>query len=644
MIALSFSQVNKAFDEHVILKDASFSINTGDKLGLIGKNGTGKTTLLRLITGDEKANTGMVYFDQSLSIGYMRQTDSVDDISLIDYCTQAFADLIALEGKLKQMEVDMGTFKTHDEQFEAFMHGYDLLARDFEHRGGYLYRSKARGILIGLGFTEEEHGRKTSSLSGGQLAKLKLARLLIDEPDILLLDEPTNHLDIKTTAWLEGFLKQYTKTLIIVSHDRYFLDAVCSKIMEIEHYQLTIFDGNYSDFVAKKAAMLKQRAKAYDKYIKEKNRQEEIIRRFKGHGTEKLVKRAQSREKRLAQLAAPEAVSLSSKKMKLQLSTGVNSGYEVLRLSDVCKSYDDFKVLVNIAFDIFKGDKIGLIGANGSGKSTLLKIIGGMLDFDSGAIDYGHHVQIAYYDQAQEDLCETRTIVEEIHQMIPQSDEGDIRTLLGRFLFTNDEVFKLISVLSGGERARVMLTKLFLTDANLLILDEPTNHLDIYSKEVLEQALCDYDGTMIVVSHDRYFLNKVCDQIIEIEAAQATRYHGGYDYYLEKKNALTQRADDDANQKTKTKIKNDKKRLRQAINQRKALKQSFEQTEAAIYTIETRLGEIDHALCQIEIYSDPVQLKKLTNEQRQLNESLDNAMVQWTTLSEQIEELNQRIE
>ncbi len=638
MIAVSFGQVNKRYDEQILFDNLSFSINQGDKVALIGKNGCGKTTLLKMLCGLEAADSGAIHCAKNLSIGYMTQTELHDDISLIDYALAAFSDLIAQEKTLATMEQKMGQFENHGADFEAFMADYDRLTKQFETAGGYLFRSKAKGVLVGLGFGEVEHKRSILSLSGGQLARIKLARLLIDEPDLLLLDEPTNHLDIATTGWLENYLKQYPKSLLIVSHDRYFLDAVCTKTMEIENGKLMLYRGNYSAFKIKKAAQLEQMARAYQKYQTEKKRQEEIIRRYKARGTELLAKRAKSREKLLDKMERPEQFIQSNKQMKLNLKTAVNSGSDVLTVDAINKSFADHTVLKDIGFSLRRGEKIGLIGANGSGKSTLLKIIVGDCPADSGEVQFGHRVLAAYYDQNQDNLDYNLTIVEEIHNMIPSATEGDVRSILGRFLFSNEEVFKPIDVLSGGEKARVMLTKLFLTESNLLLLDEPTNHLDIYSKEALEQALKDYDGTMLVISHDRYFLNNLCQKIIEIEDGQASLYLGNYDDYLAKKAALNPVTSEQTVNPTKTALKQQRKVERQRASELKRLKKLFADCETAIYELEKNLADISDALCLAENYRNPAKAKKLNQRETELKAALDEKILQWETLAEEIEQ------
>jgi ATP-binding cassette subfamily F protein 3 len=640
VIALSFSQIKKAYYEQTVLDSVSFSINLQDKLGLIGRNGAGKTTILRLIAGIEEADSGMIYMDSKLKVGYMKQTDELDeDYTLLSYCMAAFEDLLSLEENLTAMEHEMANFKHDNDDFSQFMSKYETLTHHFEMQGGYIFRSKVRGILNGLGFGDDSHHRPVTSLSGGQFARLKLARLLIDEPDILILDEPTNHLDIATTSWLEAYLKNYPKTLLLVSHDRYFLDNVCTKVMEIESSNVMIFDGNYTEFKKKKEAHLIQLKRQYEKALIERNKQEELIRKFKQHGTEKLAKRARSREKRLERTETPEFIAAKENKMKLSLKVGTSSGSEVLHVENLSKSYDGQEVIRDVSFNIFKGERVGLIGHNGSGKSTILKILDGSLDFDEGQIKFGHQVLSAYYDQSLDDLNPELNIMDEIHNFVPLMNEVEIRTLLGRFLFTNDEVFKPISVLSGGEKARVMLTKLFLTDSNFLMLDEPTNHLDIYSKEVLEDALTNYDGTMIVISHDRYFLDKICDQIIEIDNHELTLYHGGYSYYIEKKAALANKDEPVKAVVTKTEKLKDKKKERQLINQKKSLQSQISEIEAIIHQTENRLEEIAHELCDEEVYSDSEKTKSILAEEKELKKAQEELYEKWEEVNESLSEI-----
>lgn len=635
MIALSFSQVTKQYDLKNVIDKLSFSINQQDRLGLIGRNGAGKTTLLRLLAGQESLDEGQIFKDNKSKIGYMQQTDdSLDQYTLLSFCMEAFSDLLQLEDQLTAMETEMARFTTDDASFHRFMQQYEKLTHNFEHLGGYVFRSKVRGILTGLGFQEEAHKRSVAELSGGQIARLKLARLLIDEPEILILDEPTNHLDIDTTAWLEAYLKQYPHTLIVVSHDRYFLDNICNKILELELGRGVLYEGNYTLFKQKKAAMIEHVQRQHDKALAEHQRQEALIRKFKQHGTEKLAKRAKSREKRLVHLEVPEAIRVQQANMKIALKTQQASGNEVLHAEALSASYGDKQVLSDVSLHLFKGEKIGLIGKNGTGKSTLFRVLEGQQDFDSGDIRFGHNVMLAYYDQSHEDLNPELTIVEEIHNFVPQMDQEDIRTLLGRFLFSNDEVFKSISVLSGGERARVMLTKLFLTEANLLLLDEPTNHLDLYSKEVLEDALIDYEGTLLVISHDRYFLDRVCQQIIEIEDGKSTLYHGDYSYFVEKKAALKMPVEDSAPLQTKTEKKQDKRKEKEAQQQKRAVGQQLKALEQEIEVIETTLEQLAHDLCNEHVYSDPERTKAIVQQQKNLQVNLDDAYSRWSELSE----------
>lgn len=630
MIALSFSQVTKVYNEQKVLNQVSFSINAKDRLGIVGKNGAGKTTLLKIITGLEQADTGDLFLEKNARIGYMEQGDDFDPRqTLLDFCLEAFSHLISLEEQLMHMEEQMGHFQTDSEAFHTLMENYHDLSEHFDHLGGHVFRSKVRGILIGLGFSEDGHTRTLDALSGGQFARLKLARLLINEPDILILDEPTNHLDIQTTNWLENYLKQYPYTLIMVSHDRFFLDSICTKILEIELGQALLFEGNYTVFKQKKAAQIEQMIKQHERALKERAKQEALIRKFKQHGTEKLAKRARSREKRLDHFVVPDAVQTHTKNMSLSLNTKHSSGNEVLHVEGLYKHYGDAAILEDINFDLYKGEKIGLIGHNGCGKSTLLRVIEGSLPFEAGTIKFGHHVLQAYYDQAMDTLNPDLTIKDEIHEMVPAMNEEEIRTLLGRFLFSNEEVFKPINVLSGGEKARVQLTKLFLTEANFLLLDEPTNHLDLYSKEVLEEALIDFEGSLLVVSHDRYFLDRVCDQIIEIDQKTSTLYHGNYSYYVDKKSALNAPKETEDTSATKTAQKAAKKQEKEKQARQRADQKQFIALENQIHDTEERLTLIHELLCDETVYSNSEKTKELLEEQASLEALLETLYHAW---------------
>ncbi len=536
MTVLSLSKISKFYDGVKVIDSLSFSINKGDKLALIGSNGSGKTTLLKIICGIEEYDEGDVHFAKSVNVKYIDQKDDIDlSQTLYNYCLSSFQDLIDKENTLRKIEDEMAISDHESESFTKLMNLYTRKTEEFSNAGGYIYKSKVNGILNGLGFKEEEKERTISELSGGQFGRLKLAKALIDEAEILLMDEPTNHLDISACEWLETYLKQYSGTLIIVSHDRFFLDRVVNKCLELNEFKYRMFDGNYTEFKRKKEEALKAELKAYEKNQKERKRQEEIIRKFKSRKTELLAKRAKSREKLLDKMENLKDPNEINKTMTFNFEKKHDSGKDVIVVENLVKYYGDKKVLDGATMTLYAGEKIGLIGENGSGKSTFLKILIGQIKDYKGDFELGYRVDYAYYDQRLKLSCESNNIIQEISDFAPELSDTEIRTLMGRFLFIGDDVFKPLSALSGGERARVLLAKLFLEKANLLLLDEPTNHLDIYAKDILEDTISSFDGSVLIVSHDRYFLDKTCDKIVELKDGKMTLYHGNYSYYLDKK-------------------------------------------------------------------------------------------------------------
>lgn len=591
MTVLSVNHLVKIYDGVKLIDDLSFSINKGDKLALVGANGTGKTTLLKIIAGMEEGDGGDVVKPSHLSLKYIDQKDDIDvELSIREFCLSSFKDLIEAEEELRALEDRMNEEDSTTPDFERLLKNYSHKSEEFEKKGGYIYKSKVNGILAGLGFEHKELSMPIAKLSGGQLGRLKLAKSLIDEPDILLMDEPTNHLDIAAVEWLETYLKQYAGSVLIVSHDRYFLDKVVTKCLELTKSGYYMFEGNYSTFKQKKEAALKARFKEYEKNRRERERQEEIIKRFKGHGTELLAKRARSREKMLSRMEIIEDPREHEKKMSLSFEKQHRSGKEVLSVESLQKSFGPLKVLKDVSFKIYAGDRVGLIGFNGTGKTTLLKIVMGEMRQDAGRVDLGYRVVPAYYDQRLALENESNTILEEMQDFAPGLDATDIRSLMGRFLFVDDDIFKPVSCLSGGERARVLLSKLLLQKANFLILDEPTNHLDIYAKDVLEDALSAFEGTLLVVSHDRFFLDRVCDKIFELEDGVIKEYIGNYSYYLEKK-AKPERE----------KAENREKNGYQRSNELKKVTRKLEKMEAAIADVDSKI-----ALLEEEMHSEQI--------------------------------------
>ncbi len=636
MIALSCSNITKSYGIDVILEGLSFTIETGDRIGLIGINGAGKSTLFKIITGELTYDSGDIYKAKDLSIGYLEQAPEISaDDSLYDYCLPVFQHLIDTEKRLREMEHEIADLsEKHQEAPETLLADYAHLLEAFESDNGYGYKSEIRGVLKGLGFTDEEITRPASVLSGGQKSRLNIAKLLLGKPDILLLDEPTNHLDIKATSWLETFLSNYPGTLVVISHDRYFLDQVVNRIFEIENTSLLAHKGSYSEFAEFKRARYEEQLKAYEAQQKELQKQEDLIRKFKQHGTEKLAKRAQSREKRLEHVERLDKPMWLDERAHIHLSTQIKSGNDVLHAENLAMAYPNTPLFENVSFDIYKEERIGLIGPNGIGKTTLFKILLNQLEATQGEFKIGHHVMPGYYDQDQSNLSPENNIVEEISDANPQLDTVEIRTLLGAFLFKGDDVFKNVGQLSGGEKGRVALLKLMLSQANLLLLDEPTNHLDISSKEALEDAILGYDGTLLSISHDRYFLNRVCTKIFELQADGMRIYYGNYDYYREKlKQAeMSDLLEAETVQKTKTQVREERKKEKEAAAQLRKQKKEQQELESAIHSTEEQIEALEAQLCLEEIYSDPKKSQSIHKDLTEIRAKLDEMYETWESL------------
>lgn len=633
MIALSCSNITKSYGIDVILKDISFTIETSDRIGLIGRNGAGKSTLFKIITGELSNDSGDIYKAKDLTVGYLEQAPEIEsDENLFEYCLPVFQDLIDMENKLRDMEQEIARLSSESQAApETLMDEYAHVLEDFNMKNGYGYKSEIRGVLKGLGFDEDEIRKPVRVLSGGQKSRVNIARLLLKKPDILLLDEPTNHLDIQATNWLEGFLSSYPGTLIVISHDRYFLDEVVNRIFEIENTQLLSHKGSYSDFAIFKRARYEEQLKAYEAQQKEIQKQEDLIRKFKQHGTEKLVKRAQSREKRLDHIEKIDKPMWLDERAHIHLSTQIKSGNDVLRAENLAMAYPDTPLFENVSFDIYKEERIGLIGPNGIGKTTLFKILLGQVEALEGTFKLGHHVMTGYYDQDQSDLNPDNNIVEEISDANPNLDVVQIRTLLGSFLFKGDDVFKNVGQLSGGEKGRVALLKLMLSKSNFLLLDEPTNHLDISSKEALEDAVLGYDGTLLAISHDRYFLNRVCTKIFELQPDGMKIYYGNYNYYKEKiKQAQLQDTEQEEKpQKTKTQLRDERKREKEAAAEARKLKKAQEQLEIDIHTAEEQIEAYEAELCLESVYSDPEKSQEIHQKLTEVKEKLDELYETW---------------
>ena len=586
---LSAANIGKSYGADTVIENISFSINNGDKLGIVGVNGAGKTTLFKIITGELDSDQGSINTAQDAALGYLSQLSDLDpENTLEEELRLTFSHIIELEEKIAELSEKMANYS--GKELEQAMAEYERLNFQFEQQNGYEYKSRIRGVIAGLGFVGESD-KKTGIMSGGQKTRISLGKLLLSAPDVLLLDEPTNHLDIESIKWLEDFIRNYPKSVIIISHDRYFLDKTVTKILEIENKHASLYNGNYT-FYAREKGLLRQSAlKRYLDQQKIIKKQEESIRLLKSFNKEKQVKRAESKEKQLSKLERFERPETLPDKIRINLELKTESGNDVLFAENVSKSFGEKKLFSGLNFEIKKRDKIALIGSNGIGKTTLFKIILEHLESDTGKITFGHRVKIGYYDQGQQELSEEKTILEEISDAYPKLTTGEIRNVLAAFVFTGDDVFKKISTLSGGEKGRVSLAKIMLSGANFLLLDEPTNHLDIHSKEILEDALTNYPGTIMFISHDRYFINRIADKIFEMDNYSISTYLGDYDYYLDKKEIQaklepSKSSDKFQNEeKSDWQMKKDKEALtRKQRNRLKKLGQEIEDTEKQLET------------------------------------------------------------
>lgn len=632
MLVLSCSNIEKTFIIDTILDGISFNVEDGDKIGLIGLNGTGKTTLFNILAGEITQDAGEIYLQRDIKVGYLKQhTNIQSDNTVFEECLEVFQSLIQMEKDLRKLEQEIsieGTIGETD-HLKTLMDKYAHLSEEFINLNGYGYKSEIRGTLKGLGFDEEDFEKDVNILSGGQKSRLTLGKLLLEKPDILLLDEPTNHLDIDAIFWLERFLKEYKGAALIISHDRYFLDNVVNRIFHLENLNLKTYNTNYTNFMSRRKKELELHERHYENQQKEIKRQEEIIARFKAYGGERYYGLAQSRQRVLDKMVLMNKQT-TQKKSRIKFQPKVQSGRDVLAVEAIGKSYDE-ELFSNINFNIYRGEKVGLIGPNGIGKTTLFKIILGQISQDSGEINLGHHVVPGYFDQEMSSLNLNKTIIDEIWDENPKMDHYEIRTILSQFMFIGDDIFKEISDLSGGEKGRLSLLKLMLSKANFLLMDEPTNHLDIDSKEVLEEAILDYEGTLFTISHDRYFLNKVTDKILELTEEGLKEYLGNYDYYLEKKNEILYVEEDT---KTRTQMKLERKREKEIIIDERNKRKEITLLEQTISAEETKLEELDNNLCEPSIYDFPEKVVELTKEREEIQFLLDSLYDKWITLTE----------
>ena len=636
---LSCQGISKSFGEKVILEDASFHIEEHEKAALIGNNGAGKTTLLRIIMEEIHADAGQVVLAKDKRIGYLAQYQDVQGhLSVCEELLSTKQYIIDMEERLRAMEVQMKN--ASGEELDRLMNSYTRLTHEFELENGYAYKSELMGVLNGLGFTEEDFTKQVATLSGGQKTRVALGKLLISKPDILLLDEPTNHLDMESIAWLETYLLNYPGAVFIVSHDRYFLDKVVTKVIEIDAGQVRMYAGNYSAYAEKKAQLRDAQYKAYLNQQREIKHQEAVIVKLKSFNREKSIKRAESREKMLNKIQRVDKPIEVQSQMRLSLEPRVVSGNDVLTVEDLAKSFPQQKLFSNLSFQIKRGERVALIGNNGTGKTTMLKILNGLLDADAGSFSLGAKVQIGYYDQEHHVLHAEKTIFEEISDTYPTLTETQIRNMLAAFLFTGDDVFKVISSLSGGERGRVSLAKLMLSEANFLILDEPTNHLDIASKEILEEALNSYTGTVLYVSHDRYFINKTATRILDLTNQSVVNYIGDYDYYLEKKEELTekyaptaQEATEEVNEETPSEGKLTWQQQKEEQARKRKQENELKKVEKRIEELETRDKEIDDTLVLPDVCTNVGRCAELSREKDKIQAELEELYEKWEELA-----------
>ena len=633
---LSCQNINKSFGLNEVLKNASFHLEEREKAALIGPNGAGKSTLLKIIMQEMSADSGEVIISRGKSIGYLAQhQDLTSGRTIYEELLSVKQYILDMEEKIRMMEHKMKTVTGRE--LDTLLSDYSRITHQFELKNGYACRSEVTGVLKGLGFSEDEFSKSVDTLSGGQKTRVALGRLLLSNPDIILLDEPTNHLDMDSIAWLENYLMNYKGAVFIVSHDRYFLDKVVTKVVEIDHGNVRMFTGNYSDYSQKKAMIREAQYKAWLNQQQEIKHQEEVIAKLKSFNREKSIKRAESREKMLDKIEVLDKPVEDNSEMRLTLSPRIISGNDVLTVTGLSKSFPNQQLFCNIDFSIKRGERVAIIGANGTGKTTLLKILNGLLPADEGEFELGSKVQIGYYDQEHHVLDMEKTVFEEMSDTYPYLTNTEIRNVLAAFLFTGDDVFQQIKTLSGGERGRVSLAKLMLSEANFLILDEPTNHLDIVSKEILENALNSYTGTLLYVSHDRYFINQTATRILDLTNQSMVNYIGNYDYYLEKKEELTQiyapEAEKPKEQQTATSSKQDWILKKEEQARQRKRENELKKTEAEIERLETRDNEIDEEMSQPEVAVNVAECVRLSKEKAEIAEKLEKLYAKWEELA-----------
>lgn len=637
MIILSCKDICKSYGIRDVLKDITFSINDGDKVGIIGANGEGKSTLFKIITKEISQDSGEIFIDKNKTLGYLSQNLALDsDKNIYEETLSVFEELLNIEERLSSLEIKMN--EPYDENNASYhdklIKDYTTLQDIYSHKGGYVYKGEISRVLKGLGFTEDDFYKSINTLSGGQKTRVALCKLLLRKPDIILLDEPTNHLDLEAISWLEDYMKNYKGTVLVISHDRFFLDSVTTSTFEVIAGKVECYNVPYSKFIDLRKKNYEAKLKAYNLQQAEIKRQEAIIEKFRSFNREKSIRAAESREKALDRMERIEAPTHEKEGSKIKFEASIKSGYDVLHIEDMAKSYGEKTLFTNLNIDLKRGEKVALIGENGRGKTTLFKIIMDKVQADKGVKVLGTNVNVGYYDQEQSDLNLDKTILDEVWDEFPNLTTSKLRSYLASFLFTGDDVFKVINTLSGGEKCRINLLKLMLSKSNLLLLDEPTNHLDIISREALEDAILEYDGTLMVISHDRYFLNKVIGRILELKEDGVSEYLGNYSYYQEKKLNPTRFEDYEelANGKTKTQLKDEKKKKREAEKEAKALQLKIKNLEKAISEKEDELTNLQEQLCLESIYSNPSESQRVNGEIKNLEETIAQLYEEWENL------------
>lgn len=627
MIVLSVNGLTKSFLSENILKNVTFSISDRDKVGIVGDNGSGKTTLFNLLIKDLSADSGDINFAKNINLSILKQNISyTSDKSVYEECLEVFEKIILLEKEIRELEIEMGNKDLSEEEIRKLFDIYESKRHYFEENNGYSYNSKIRGVLFGLGFLEQDFSKSVNNLSGGQKSRLHLAKILLKPSNLILLDEPTNHLDIESIQFLESYLREYRGSCLIISHDRYFLNAVCNKIFSIENKKLKSFNCGYDEYISRREKDFEVNRHLYEKQQKEISRQKEIIQRFENYGNNRFIKQASSRRKLLDKMDLIENPEIYKNSMKLKLVPEVESGKDVLTISDLSMGFNDKILFDDINLNVYKGDKIGLVGKNGVGKTTLFKIICNNLEAIKGKYDLGARVSIGYYDQEQKTLSNQNTVMDEFWDAYPKMNNFEVRSHLAKFNFFDEDLFKSVGELSGGERARLELLKLMLSKSNFLLLDEPTNHLDIESKEVLENAIVDYSGTVLIISHDRYFLNKVVNKIWYLEDGKITEFYGNYDYFLEKLNEKNE-----AEEKiiSKTEIEKEKKKKKEKEKEERAKKQKLKEIENKIFEIEEKIEICNKDIQNPEIFNDKDKFLQIGEDLSRLIKEKEKLYLEW---------------